>query len=161
MTDQFNKLSAEELEKLLDAVPMIAVLIAGADGDIEDAELDWSKKVAHIRSYKMKADLQSFYEEVDKNYETKLNHFLSVLPAGTKERTRVISEKLSEINPILAKLDTEVGAKLYKSFLSFAEHIAKASGGIMGFFSINKAEAALIGLPMINPIIFESEEEEE
>jgi len=161
MTDQFKKLNEKDFEKLMDTVPLIAVLIAGADGDMEDEELEWSKKVAHIRSYKMKADLKSFYEEVNKNYTGKLQHFIEVLPAGVKERTKVISEKLAEVNKVMSKLEPEVGAKLYKSFLSFAEHVAKASGGVMGFFSVNKAEAALIGLPMIDPILYEHSEEEE
>jgi len=45
--------------------------------------------------------------------------------------------------------------------LSFAEHIAKASGGIMGFFSVNAAEAKLIQLPMLHPIIYTPSQEEE
>lgn len=161
MTDQFNILKEDDLRILTDAVPLIAILIAGADGEIDDEELQWSKKVAHIRSYKMKADLKSFYTEVDKNYLGKLQHFIEVLPSGVTERTNIISEKLTEVNPIMAKLSPEVGAKLYKSFLSFADHVAKASGGVMGFFAVNKAEASLIGLPMIHPITFEHTDEEE
>jgi len=161
MTDQFNTLKEDDLRILTDAVPLIAILIAGADGEIDDEELQWSKKVAHIRSYKMKADLKSFYAEVDKNYLGKLQHFIEVLPSGVTERTKIISEKLTEVNPIMAKLSPEVGAKLYKSFLSFADHVAKASGGVMGFFAVNKAEASLIGLPMIHPITFEHTDEEE
>ena len=68
MTDQFNTLKEDDLRILTDAVPLIAILIAGADGEIDDEELQWSKKVAHIRSYKMKADLKSFYAEVDEIY---------------------------------------------------------------------------------------------
>jgi hypothetical protein len=161
MTDQFNKLKEEDLQILLDAVPLIAILIAGADGDINDEELQWSKKITHIRSYKMKADMKAFYEEVDKNYMGKLQHFIEVLPVSVNDRTKVISEKLIEVNPIMAKLAPEVGSKLYKSYLSFADHVAKASGGVMGFFSVNKEEASLIGLPMIHPISYDHTNEEE
>ena len=161
MTDQFNNLKEEDLQILLDAVPLIAILIAGADGNIDDEELQWSKKVTHIRSYKMKADMKSFYAEVDKNYVGKLQHFIEVLPAGVAERTSIISEKLTEVNPVMAKLTPDVGSKLYKSYLSFADHVAKASGGVMGFFAVNKAEASLIGLPMIHPVVFDQSGEEE
>jgi len=161
MSDQLSRLKEEDVQVLMDAVPLIAVLIAGADGDINDEELQWSKKVAHIRSYKMKADMKLFYTEVDKTYIGKLQHYIEVLPGDVQERTKVISEKLGEVNPIMAKLNPEFGAKLYKSYISFAEHVAKSSGGVMGFFSVNKAEASLIGLPMIQPVIYENTDEEE
>ncbi|MBK8349223.1 MAG: hypothetical protein IPL08_17015 [Saprospiraceae bacterium] len=158
MLEHFNILSEEEKVVLTDAVPLIAVLIAGADGKFEPEELDWADKVTHIRTYKMKGDMQEFYREVDKTFMEKLNYFMDSLPAGVEERNRVISERLSGINHIMAKIDPATGAKLYKSFVSFAEHIAKASGGVMGFFSVSKEEANLVSLPMITPVIFKDDE---
>jgi hypothetical protein len=160
MTDQFKKLSKHEWELLVDAIPLIGILIAGADGEIDEEELDWSKKITHIRSYKLKGSLKSYYEEVDRNFETKFMHFSEVLPSGAGERGEIISEKLRHLNPILAKLDTDLSYKLYKGFLSFADHVAKASGGVIGFFAVNKEEAKLLSLPMIDPIYFDGTEEE-
>lgn len=160
MTDQFKKLNKQEWELLTDAIPLIGILIAGADGEIDDEELGWSKKITHIRSYKLKGSLKSYYEEVDRNFEEKFMHFSEVLPAGVTERTEIISEKLKHINPILAKLEHDIAYKLYKGFLSFADHVAKASGGVMGFFSVNKEEAKLLNLSMIDPIYTDGSEEE-
>ncbi|MBK8516291.1 MAG: hypothetical protein IPL55_08385 [Saprospiraceae bacterium] len=161
MKDYFKMLSNNEWQELQDTVPLIGILIAGADGNIEDKEVSWSKKVAHIRSYKLKGGLKTFYEEVNLNYEARFNHFIQELPWDAKERTTIISKKLSHINVILAKLDPVIGSKLYKSFVSFAEQVAKASGGVMGFFSINKDESQLISLSMIDPILANRFEEEE
>lgn len=161
MNEYFQPLTEAEYAKLKDAVPLITVLIAGADGKIGQNELEWAEKVTKIRSYNMAEDMKSFYKEVGTDYTTKLDDYLKSFPENTEDRTRLISERLSQLNPILAKLDPKTGARIYKSLTSFAKHVAKASGGILGFFNINKHEAKLIGLPMIQPIISLNEEEEE
>ncbi len=160
MSVDLGHLKTADLEQLYDAFPLITLLIAGADGDISDEEVAWAKKIIHIRSYKMKADLRVFYEEVDNRFETRFNHYRNLMPAGVYERTEAISERLKELNLILSRLNPETGAKIYKGFVSFAEQVAKSEGGVMGFFTISKEEAALVGLPMIDPIFHASEEEE-
>ena len=45
MLHQLNNLPDDELQELYDAIPVITLLIAGADGDIEDAELKQSEKI--------------------------------------------------------------------------------------------------------------------
>ena len=68
------------------------------------------------------------------------------------KRTSEISSLLEELNPILSTIDETVAYHLYKSYKSFAKHVAKASGGLFGFFSIGPEEKALLGLPMLDPI---------
>jgi len=160
MVDQFQSLTEEEFEKLKDAVPLITVLIAGADGEIHNDQLEWANKVTKIRSYNMKDEMKAFYLEVGKTFSDRLQYYIDAFPTNVDDRNKIISDRLSQLNEILAKLEPEVGAKFYKNFTSFAEHVAKASGGFLGFFAINKEEAKLIGLPMIYPIINASEEEE-
>lgn len=160
VNEYFQELSVSEYGKLKDAIALITVLIAGADGQVRQNELDWAAKVTKIRSYNMSEDLRSFYKEVGMTYAEKLDDYFESFPNSVDERTRLISERLSQLNPILAKLDPKVAARLYKSYLSFAKHVAKASGGFFGFFNINKEEAKLIGLPMLTPIVFDSDEEE-
>ena len=64
-------------------------------------------------------------------------------------------------NPVLATLHPSIGAILYKGYVSFAERIAKASGGILSFFTIGPEEKKWIGLPMLTPIVYKVEEDEE
>jgi hypothetical protein len=161
MVEYFNNLREEEKVELLDALPLITVMIAGADGSFDQEELDWADKITHIRSYKLKKEMKAFYEEVDANFIEKVQYFIEAMPADVSQRNEIISDRLGKLNPILAKLDTSVAYKMYRGFLSFAEHIAKASGGIMGFFSVNAAEAKLIHLPMLHPIIYTPSQEEE
>jgi len=154
-------LSADEFEKIRDAVPLITILIAGADGKFDKSQIEWAEKVTKIRSYNYKDDMKAFYLEVGKDYHEKLVKYIGDFPTNVADRNKIISERIALINPLMAKLDMTFGANLYDSFVTFAEHVAKSSGGIFGFFTINKAEAALIGLPMVTPITAPSTEEEE
>ena len=51
MLHQLRDLPTDEMQELLDAIPVIALLIAGADGDIEGEELAQSEKITKIRGY--------------------------------------------------------------------------------------------------------------
>ena len=160
MNTFFQNIDENEYQKLKKAVPLITVLIAGADGKFSKDEMEWAEKITKIRSYKMADELLAFYQEVGKTYTADLESIINSYPAGVKERTKKISEELEELNDILPKLDDRVAYKIYKSFTSFAKHVAKASGGILGFFSVNKHEAAVMKLPMLKPVIYHPEEEE-
>lgn len=161
MTDYLKVLTEEEKKKLYDSLPLITVLIAGADGKIEKKEIDWAEKVAHIRSFKMKQPFKSFYEHVDLDFSNKVLKFVNELPAGTEARNVKISESLTELNAIFAKLDPFFAHRIYKGLISFANQVAKASGGVLGFLSVSKEESQWLNLPMIDPVLYDGEDEEE
>jgi len=154
----FSQLTEDETQELIDAIPVITLLIAGADGDIDDLELEQSEKITKIRGFSGNEVMQEFYDKVGEDYSERLQRWLKVVPKDTAERTSHLSARIEKLNPILAKLDQEWGARFYKSFTSFAKHVAKAQGGFLGIGSVNKDEAALIELPMLTPI--EEPEEE-
>lgn len=156
-----NNLTIAENDKLKKAISLITILIAGADGNIEKDELTWAKKIAGVREYGPPTLLHGFYQEVGVDYDETVNGYLETLPEDTAERTSIISEHLSELNPILAKLDNQMAHAYYKSFTSFAEHVAKATGGFMGFFSVSAEEKSLMTLPMLDVIEYDETAEEE
>ncbi|MDB4414827.1 hypothetical protein OAU10_00295 [Saprospiraceae bacterium] len=157
MLHQLNNLPDEELQELYDAIPVITLLIAGADGDIEGSELEQSEKITKIRGFSGGEIMQDFYDHIGKDYKERLTRWAKIVPKDTAERNADLSARLEKLNPILAKLTNHLGAEMYHSFTTFAKHVAKASGGFWGFASINKEEAELINLPMITPIIKEEE----
>ncbi|MDF1699018.1 MAG: hypothetical protein P1U56_24410 [Saprospiraceae bacterium] len=160
MTDNFKVLSDEEFDKLKDAISLITVYIAGADGKIDSNELEWAEKVTSIRSYSETYGLKLFYEEVGLDFNDRVSNY--ILTLDTLElRNSTVEAKLAELNPILKKLDPRIGAQTYKSLISFAKHVAKASGGFLGFFSIGPDEKAVLDLKMIEPIVWKPEEDEE
>lgn len=152
MTDHFSVLSREEYNQLKETIANITIYIAAADGEVDHDETLWAEKVTKIRSYNLPEDLRSYYKDVGVDFHEKLEHLLATLPKPVAERLAALETKLASVNPILAKLDTKLGAALYKSFKSFAKHVAKASGGFLGFFSIGPKEADLIELEMITQI---------
>ncbi len=159
MSEKFSHLTEQELTTLKNAIPAITILIAGADGEINKEETSWAKKVTEIRSYKMHADLKPFYQEVGKTFANDLDKLIDELPGDNKNREQILSKRLSGVNEVISKLDIETATRLYQSYKSFAKHVAKASGGFMGFFSIDSTEQGLIELPMIHPFNAELEEE--
>lgn len=156
----FNNISDAELNQLTDAIPLITILIAGVDGNIDNKEKEWAKKLTEIRSFAHEEDLQPYYEKVGDEFESKLENYITEYEGDTNARNNAITEKLKSLNTILPKLNNKIGYKLYDSFVSFAEHVAKASGGFMRFASISAEESKLIELPMISPIYLQEEAED-
>jgi hypothetical protein len=152
MIENFANLNEIEFNKLKAAIAQITILIAGADGKIDKEEAEWAKKVTEIRSYKMHNDIKPYYQEVGKTYVEDMNAMLQELPTDYLEREKILISNLSELNQILPKLDEQIAARLYQSFKSFANHVAKASGGFMGFFSVDSRESELMQLSMIKSI---------
>lgn len=158
MTEYFKDLSDAEFDQLKDAISLITIYIAGADGKINEDETKWAEKITKIRSYSLPSSLSGFYEAVGVDFHERMENYMTTL-SDLETRNSTVAKKLTALNPILAKVSPKLGATLYNSYLSFAKHVAKASGGLLGFFSISPKEAALLDLEMITPIIWEAEEE--
>jgi hypothetical protein len=158
MVQGFESLTDQQFAILKDAIAQITVLIAGADGEIDPKETEWATKLTHIRSYNTPQDLNGFYEAVGHDFSDKLNSLITNSPKDTGERTAFLTSKLSEVNDVLSCVENNLAAELYKSFLSFAKHVAKASGGFFGMMSVSSEEANLMDLKMIDPIEITEEE---
>ncbi len=161
MKELFDLISKEEKQQLIDTVSYITVLIAGAEENINQEELEWAEKLTKIRTFSHHKSLQAYYETVGLDFHEKLISLIESLPEDLTLRTNYLSDKIAQTDPILQKLPVEFGALLYRSFTSFAKHVAKASGGFLGIGSISSAEAPLIKLPMLTPVIATIEDDEE
>ncbi len=157
-----DKLSATEKELVMNAMPIITVMIAAADGKVDSNETGWANKLTDIRSYSHEEALQPYYEKVSEDFDQKVRMMVKALPQNTKEAIPGFVAQLEGFNDILPKLPPKVAGKLLESMKSFATHIARASGGFLKMASISKEEKALIDLPMITyvPPVIEEEEEE-
>ena len=153
MIKEFSDLPAEEQNALLDAIPKITVMIAGADGSVSETEINWAEKVAHMRSYSNEPQLQSYYEAIDQDMDAKISDIIKNSSRDPYVMVDAIAEDLKGLNDILPKLEYNFRLALYRSFLSFAKQVAQADGGLLGFLAIHGEEADLIELPMLNPVI--------
>ena len=160
MVEGFESLNEEQFTTCKHSVAWITALIASSDGEFDKKEADWAKKIAEIRTYSSPDILLPFYKEVGQNFDEVLTSTLDGIPKDHEARKEILSERLTKLNDIFPLLDNKLAYKLYKSFQSFAKHVAKSSGGFLGFFSISSEEKSLIDLPMLNPIEYINDEEE-
>jgi D-serine dehydratase len=156
MLPELEVLTAEETETLKNAFPLVTLLIAGADGTIDAEETQWATELTKIRGFDNPKRLQPFYDDLQKDFSKRLKSLLSVVSLeDTAKRNQVITAELTKLNDIFAKIDQKYAANFHKDLLSFADHIARASGGILRFGSVSAAEKKLIGLSMIQPIVLD------
>lgn len=160
MDHDLRLLSSEELSLLKDAYAYITVLIAGADGNIDAQELSWAEKIVQIRTFAGDERLNEFHEAINAALPERIKQLINELPADVASRNEMISNILAGLNPILASLDPSLSSYLYKGYVSFAQRIAKASGGILSFFTIGAEEKKWVGLSMLTPIVYIIDEEE-
>ena len=150
MMTQFTKLTSSEAELIFKAPILVSILIAGADGDIDKNEIKQSIMIIKGNQSNTKTLISDYYTEVTQDFEDKLKIILSSYPANSHTRNQLISEELSGLNTVLAKIDHSLALALYTSFVEIAEEVARSSGGILGFNSVGSEEAKLIELPMIH-----------
>jgi hypothetical protein len=152
MLKEFHNLTPIEQQLMLDAIPLITILVAGADDDIDKAEIAEAQRLADIRSFNEKGQTNAYYEKVDDDLAGRIEEMMKELPTAVDPRQDDIVAKLSGLNHILAKMDEPFGYVYYKSFCSFAQHVAKSHGGFMRFMTVGPEEAAVVDLPMLNKV---------
>lgn len=152
MIEGFKNITQEQFDTLVATIARISILIGGADGNFDKEEKDWAEKLAGIRSYANAETLHGFYREVGRNFEETVEKELAELPGLVEDRSNVLVEKIALVNDILPLLEYKYSKELYKSYLSFAKHVAKASGGFFDFWSVSVAEEKWLDLNMINPV---------
>ena len=152
MIPEFENLEQEE-ENLMYAAPvLVAILIAGADGKIDKAEMREAISISSMKKIKARKELKVFYNEVTRDFEDKLKVGISKYPDDPAERQKIIEEELKGLNRILPKLNKKFAIKFYESLKDFGKKIAESSGGILGYMSIGYEESKMIELKMIkNP----------
>lgn len=150
MIKEFVMLREDEVEVLFNAPVYVAILIAGADGKIDNAERKEAIEVARSKQSRAREQLEQYYQEVSERFESKFNEFVDQLPEDAAERSKAISTELRKLNFIFPKIEKKFAIKLYASLKDLAKKIAEASGGVLGYLSVSREEAQLMELKMIN-----------
>lgn len=149
MIKEFEKLLQNERELMYSLPVYVAVLIAGADGEIDNKEVSKANNLANDKLKNARKDLIPYYAEANENFEDKLKMTIANLPSGTAERKRILVDKLKSTNEIFDKLPKKYAIALYASLKEIAKKIAEASGGVFGYMAIDFEESKLIELKMI------------
>jgi len=141
MIPEFEDLEQEEKNLMYSAPVIVAILIAGADGKIDRAEMREAVSITSMKKIKARQELKLFYDEVTKDFEDKFKIGISKYPSDPTERQKIIIEELKGINGILPKLNKKFAIKFYESLKDFAKKIAESSGGILGLMSVGYEES--------------------
>ena len=149
MIHQLENLTVMQIEQLFDAPPLVALLIAGADGNIEQSEIDRAIEVVHIKTFSEYNDLKEFFLALDPEFTKRFNHLRNTLPQTKEERNQEIVNRLTALNSILFMLPYKFSLHFYKSMKNYAVHVANAAGGLGGIFTISDDERQFLKLEMI------------
>lgn len=152
MLKEFENLTPAENAAMLDAIPNIVILVGAADDDLDATELAAAQKLADVRSYSNTSKLSAYYETIDDNLQNRVSELCSGLPKSLSEREAILTERLKDLNPILAKLEVPFGYLYYRTFRSFARHVAEAAGGFLRYFTVGPKEHKVVDLPMLMEI---------
>ncbi len=155
MNHFFEPLREDQIELMHRAPLLVAILIAGADDNIDKKEIREAINISKLKQSKSRVLLRDFYSEVGLDFEEKLNDEIAGLPSLARKRNPVIIEELGKLNLILPKLDKQFAVQFYESMKDIAKRIASASGGILGYMAVDYDEQKLMDLKMIrNPAKF-------
>jgi hypothetical protein len=149
MIPQFDRLSHVEQEFMYKAPVLVAILIAGADGEIDRNEIQEGMTQAKKKQKMASPGMMELYREISEDFEDKLKIVLQSYPVEVSQRNALIVDELSQLNLVFPKIDRDLAKQYYQSICDLAMKIAKSSGGLLGMNSVGSAEARYVKLPMI------------
>ncbi|MCP4457885.1 MAG: hypothetical protein GY816_07665 [Cytophagales bacterium] len=153
MVKELEKLREDEIDVVMKAPIYVAILIAGADGEIDKHERREAVDIANNRQSRSREQLSEYYKEI--NFHSEFERIIDELPSGVDERTTAIIRELRKLNFILKKVDRSWAIKLHGSLKDLSKKIAEASGGLMSYLTVSYEEAKLMELKMLkNPSTF-------
>ncbi len=151
MIPQLSDLTEEEINLVYKAPILTSILISGADGVIDNREINAAINYTKKNAKKTRALLYDFYIEIAENVEERIAGVLQVYPDNYEERNKQIVEELTGLNSIFPKLNKAFAVVYFVSLKTIARKIARSSGGFLRIFgTISKEERAYLELPMIN-----------
>lgn len=149
MIKEFENLNTSEVELMFKAPILVSILVAGADGNIDNKEIHSGMVTEKKRQAKAKGGLLEFYNVVAEDFEDKLKVIVQTYPTDSALRNTMIANELSALSNVLNKLDGAFAVDLYHNLREIARGIAKSSGGLLGLNAIGDEEIKYVDLPMI------------
>lgn len=149
MIAPFEGLSEAEQQNLFRLPIYVTALVAGADDNIDRAEVREAVFLAHLRVKQARPGMTDYYAVVDKDFEVELKAYIKTLPTTAEEHNPILNAELAKANDSMKKVaqkDKTFAIHFYNSMKDFARHIAEASGGLAGLLSISPEEAQSIKL---------------
>ena len=148
MIKEFSKLNEHQIELMLKAPILVCILIAGADGTIDNKEIKEALAIAQ-KNKKTRGVLAGYFKELSQDFEDKLKITIQAYPYESTQRAPLIVDELAGINMLWPKVDPTFAKCFYDTLKDIAEKIASSSGGLLGIKKVGSEEAKYIKLAMI------------
>lgn len=139
-----NTLSEDEQNILYKAPAVVTIMIAGADKDIDKKEEMRARKLVNYRTFTSDIFLHDYYETVNDLFEGHMNELMAAWSPETG--AEAMSNALSEVGTVMAKLPEDHAAHLKDSLKSLAKKVAEADGGFLHMGGISAEERQLLDL---------------
>lgn len=151
MIPEFNQLDDSEMELVLKAPVLVCILIAGADGNIDQKEIN--EAISVIKKQKRgETILSGFFRVMAEDFEDKIKVLIQSYPYESAKREPLVIDELGKLSLLWSKLNPSFSRAYYEMLKTLAEKVATSSGGLWGIKTVGSAEARYIELPMIlNP----------
>ena len=126
MINQLHTLTEDEKKTILDAPLLVAILVAGADKNIDRAEKERTMKLIHTKTFSEHHEIaDNIYKELDENAEERWNEVALGLSANPKFRTPEIVDRLKELNNIWPKLNIGFALEFYDSLKRILKKLSR------------------------------------
>lgn len=135
MAKEIDRLDEIDRGIILRAPAVVALLAAVSDdGIVSEDEKAAAIKLAHFRTYTSKPILHNYYKEVDKCFVENFESIMAQLPEDWKEKERFLENRLTNLDPVLQKIDPVYAEELITSLKSFAKHVFKSNSNFLQNF---------------------------
>lgn len=148
MIPEFGKLNDSEAELMTKSPLLVCILIAGADGHIDNKEINTALTISR-EHHRVRSVLYRFFEDLSADFEDKLKILIQSYPVDAQQRTESITQELAKLNLLWPKIPTDFTRPYYSMLRDLALRIATSSGGIWGMRKISPEEERLLKLPML------------
>lgn len=149
MISEFKHLRKDETELMFKAPALVAILIAGADNTIDNAEIKEAREQARLKKTRENEALREYYQIIGDTFEEDIKRYVREYPKDAESRNQLIATELQGLNQILPKLNKRFAVNFYTHLKDLAKKIAEASGGVLGYMAVGKEESIFIDLKMI------------
>ena len=127
MIEVLKDLKQPEKTLMLKAPLMVGVLIAGADGNIDDQEQKRISNILFSKARKHGSNLEALYLKLASNLNIYLIEIIHSFPQSPDDRNREIIRRLGELNQILPKVNPQFAKHYYDSLRDIAKKTALES----------------------------------
>ena len=90
MIAEFDALSESEVELMHKAPILVCILVAGADNNIDQSEMQVAINLAKKKSKRSKSRLMEFYSTVAEDFEDKIKIVIQSFPVEAEQRNILI-----------------------------------------------------------------------